>query len=89
MLAAPLFAVRGRQPGSFHRSCATMPKASRPASHPRRLAGLAQTVRRRASWHQTVRTVAEPRATSHEILTLCVGLESEHPSGASISPLVR
>jgi hypothetical protein len=78
--------VCGRQPRPFHRSRATVPEASRPAAHPGRTAGLAKTVLRRASRHQTIRPVAEPRTGRHEVLALRLGLKSEDAASSFVSP---
>jgi hypothetical protein len=71
---------------SFHRRRPTVPKASWPAAHSSRLAGLAQSVEGRTARHLAVRPIAEPRTTDHEIGALRLGLKSEDATGLWISP---
>jgi len=60
-------------------------EAGRMAAHACRLARLAQTVRRSAARHLPVRPVAEPRASSHEVFALRLGLKSEDAAGSWVS----
>ena len=61
-------------------------KAGRPAAHWGRLAALAQSVQRRAARHLTVRPIAEPSATDHEVLALFRRLKSGDTTGSWVSP---
>jgi hypothetical protein len=69
----------------FHRSRATMPKAERPAAHSRRPARHTQFVQSQANWHLPGRSIAEPRATDHEVVALRFRLETEDATGSWIS----
>jgi hypothetical protein len=78
--------LRSNQSVTFGCSRSAVPKAGGPTAHPGGLTRLAQAVNSHAARHQTVRSVAAPRASSHEVFALRFGLKSEHATRSVISP---
>ncbi|MEY9642933.1 hypothetical protein ABIF66_011187 [Bradyrhizobium japonicum] len=75
--------VGGHKPCPLGRS--VVAKAGLLVLHSRRSTGLTKAREGCATWHLTVRPIAEPRAADHEVLALRLRLKPENAAGCWVS----